>query len=106
MKQVLEYVTSFVTIGLILAGLGGIAYHMFKEGGWLATALGKIWDVNMENPVIAIPVTLALLFLGKLWIDRARAKGHATKMPDVLIYVVMAAGVYFIWQFFAYGLIV
>jgi hypothetical protein len=103
-KQVFEYVQSFVTIALIMAGLGGLAYHMFKEGGWLATALGKIWDVNMENPVIAIPVTLGILFIGKLWFDHTRAKGHTSKLPNVLIYVIMLAGVYFIYQFISHGM--
>jgi hypothetical protein len=98
-KQILEWIQSFATIGLIIAGLGGLAYHMFRENGWLGTALGKVWDVNMENPVIAIPVTLGLLFLGKLWYDNNRTKGHTSKLPDVLIYVIMAAGVYFIWEF-------
>ncbi len=104
MKQILEYVQSFVTIGLILAGIGGVAYHMFKEGGWLSIVLGKIWDVQTQNPVIAIPVTLAILFIGKLWYDHNRAKGYTSKLPDILIYVIMAAGVYFIYQFIAHGL--
>ena len=104
MKQVLEYVQSFVTISLILAGLGGIAYNMFREGGWLGSALGKVWDVNLEHPVIAIPLTIGLIVIGKLWISHARAKGHASKMPDVLVYVIMAAGVYFIWQYFSHGM--
>jgi hypothetical protein len=103
-KQVLEYVQSFVTIGLILAGLGGLAYHLFKKDGWLGTILGKIWDIQMDSPVIAIPVTLGVLLIGKLWWDHQRAKGHTSKMPDVLIYVIMAAGVYFIWQFISHGM--
>jgi hypothetical protein len=103
-KQILEYVQSFVTIGLMLAGIGGVAYHMFKEGGWLGIILGKIWDVQMQNPVIAIPVTLAILFIGKLWYDHNRAKGYTSKLPDILIYVIMAAGVYFIYQFITHGL--
>ena len=104
MKQVFEYVQSFVTIGLILAGIGGLAYHMFKEGGWLGMIFGKIWDVQMANPVVAIPVTLAILFIGQLWYDNARAKGHASKLPDTLIYVIMAAGVYFIYEFISQGM--
>lgn len=102
MKQLLEYVQSFVTIILILAGLGGVAFHLFKEGGWMGRALGKLWDVQMENPVIAVPVTLAVLFIGKLWYDHQRSKGHTSKLPDILIYVIMAAGAYFIWEFGAH----
>jgi hypothetical protein len=102
-KQIFEYIQSFLTIGLLLAGLGGVAYHMFKENGWLGRILGKIWDVQMENPVIAIPLTLAVLFIGKMWYDHNRAKGYTSKLPDVLIYVIMAAGVYFIYEFISLG---
>jgi hypothetical protein len=102
-KQVFEYVNTFVTIVLILAGIGGTSYHMFKENGWLGLVLGKVWDVQMANPVIAIPVTLGIMFLGKLWYDHNRAKGHTSKLPDILIYIIMAAGAYFLYRFATLG---
>ena len=104
MKQIVEYVQSFVTIALLLAGIGGVAWHMFKEDGWLGKIFGKIWDIQMQNPLVAIPATLGLLFIGKLWYDHNRAKGRTSKMPDFLIYVIMAAGLYFIYQFFSQGM--
>jgi len=99
LKQIVEYVQSFVTIALLLAGIGGVAWHMFKENGWFRTFLGKVWDIQMQHPVIAIPLTIAVLFIGKLWYDHNRAKGYTSKLPDILIYVIMAAGVYFIYEF-------
>lgn len=105
MKQVFEYVNSFVTITLILAGIGGVSYHMFKEGGWLGRIFGKFWDMQMSNPVIAIPVTLAILFVGKLWYDHNRAKGYTSKLPNIVIYVIMAAGAYFIFDFVTDGML-
>ena len=104
MKQIVEYIQSFVTITLLLAGIGGVAWHMFKEDGWLGRILGRIWDIQMQNPVVAIPATLALLFIGKLWYDHNRAKGRTSKLPDFLIYVIMAAGLYFIYQFLTQGM--
>jgi amino acid permease len=101
-KQIFEYIHSFVTIGLILAGLGGVSYHMFKENGWLGIIFGKFVDIQVGYPMIAIPVTLAAVFFGKMWFDHNRAKGHTSKLPNVLIYVIMAAGVYFIWEFLTY----
>jgi hypothetical protein len=98
-NKVIEYVTSIVTILLVLAGLGGLSYNFFKEGGWLGALFGKFVDAQMSNPVIAIPVTVALVFVGKMWFDHNRAKGHTSKLPDFLIYVIMAAGVYFIYRF-------
>lgn len=103
LKQVFEYVVSFITITLILAGIGGVSYHTFKEGGWFGVFLGKMWDVHLEHPVIAIPVTLAVLFIGKMWYDHNRSTGHTSKLPNVIIYVVMAAGVYFTWVFVNQG---
>ncbi|HET9403590.1 MAG TPA: hypothetical protein VFO57_03325 [Burkholderiales bacterium] len=98
MKQVLDYLNSFVTVILILAGLGGVSYNLFKEGGWLGVILGKWWSAQMAHPMIAIPVTIAVIVIGKLWIDHNKAKGHTSKVPDVMVYVIMAAGVFFIYR--------
>jgi len=102
-KKIIEYVQSFVTIALLLAGIGGFSYHMFKEGGWFGKALGTIWDAQVDNPVVAIPVTIGVVFILKMWYDHNRAKGHTSKLPDVMIYVIMAAGLYFIWDFWTKG---
>lgn len=98
MKQIFDFVSTFVAVALILAGIGGVAYNMFKENGWLGAILGKVWDAQLENPLVAIPVTIAVLFIGKMWYDHNRATGHTSKLPNVLIYVIMATGVYFIYQ--------
>lgn len=103
MKQALEYINSFVTITLILAGLGGVSYNLFKEGGWLGVILGKWWSAQMAHPMIALPVTIAVVVIGKLWIDHNRAKGHTSKVPDVMVYVIMAAGVFFFYRLIVDG---
>jgi hypothetical protein len=102
-KQALDYIHSFVTITLVLAGLGGVSYNIFREGGWAGSVFGKLVDVQMENPVIAIPVTLGAVFVGKMWYDRQVEHGKTSKLPDIMIYVIMAAGVYFLWRFFSTG---
>lgn len=103
MKQALDYIISFVTIGLVLMGLGGVSYNMFREGGWLVSFVGKVWDAQLENPLIAIPVTLGVAFIGKMWYDKQVEHGKTSRLPDVLIYVIMAAGVFFLWRFFSTG---
>jgi hypothetical protein len=102
-KQIFDYINSFVTITLVLAGIGGVSYNMFREGGWVGTLFGKFVDVQLENPVIAIPVTLGALFIGKLWRDRQAEHGKTSRLPDVLIYVIMAAGAFYLWRFFSTG---
>jgi hypothetical protein len=102
-KQIIDYVNSFVTIALVLAGLGGVSYNIFREGGWITTVFGKFVDVQMENPLIAIPVTIGAVFIGKMWYDRQVEHGKTSRLPDVLVYVIMAAGAFFLWRFFSTG---
>jgi hypothetical protein len=102
-KQIIDYLTSFVTIGLVLAGLGGVSYNLFREGGWVGTLFGKFVDAQLDNPVIAIPVTIGALFIGKMWYDRQIEHGKTSRLPDVLVYVIMAAGIFFLWRFFSTG---
>jgi hypothetical protein len=53
--------------------------------------------------MIALPVTIAVVVIGKLWFDHNRAKGHTSKVPDVMVYVIMAAGVFFFYRLIVDG---
>jgi len=95
-KQVIEYLQSFVVIALILSGIGGFSYHLFKEDGWIEAVIGNVWEIQMQYPLIAIPLTIAAVILGKMWRDRRITGGRVSKLPDAFIWALMAAGVYFI----------
>jgi hypothetical protein len=102
-KQIFDYIYSFVTVGLVLAGIGGVSYNMFKEGGWLGILFSKFVDVQLENPLIAIPVTIGAVVIGKMWRDNQVAKGRTSRLPDAFVYVIMAAGAFYLWRFFSTG---
>ena len=103
MKQIFDYIHSFITIGLVLAGIGGVSYNIFKEGGWLGAVFSKFVDAQLESPLIAIPVTIGVVFIGKMWYDNRIAKGHTSRLPDIFIYVIMAIGAYYVWRLFSTG---
>ena len=103
MKQILEYLQSFAVIGLVLAGIGGLSYHMFKEDGWIENILGDIWDISVQYPLIVVPTIVGAIVLGKMWRDNRLAHGRTSKLPDLFIYGLMAAGVFFIGRLFIYG---
>lgn len=103
MKQILEYLQSFAVIGLVLAGIGGLSYHMFKEDGWIENILGDIWDIGIQYPLIAIPVIVGAIFFGRMWREDRLTKGRHSKLPDLFIYGLMAAGVFFIGRLFIHG---
>ena len=103
MKQYLEYAESFAVIVLVLFGITGFSYHLFRDNGWIETAVGNIWDASVQYPLIALPVVVAAVFLGKMWNQARLTHGHTSKLPDFVIYALMAAGAIFIGRYFWYG---
>ena len=103
MKQYLEYAESFAVVVLVLFGITGFSYHLFRDDGWIETVVGNMWDVSVQYPLIALPVIVAAVFLGKTWNQSRLAHGHTSKLPDFVIYALMASGAVFIVRYFWYG---
>ena len=103
MKQYLEYLESFVAITLAIAGLVGASYHMFRDGGWIDTIFGRIVRYQFENPMVAIPITALVVVIVMVARQHRIAKGKPSKVPTLLLYTLMAAGVYFIGHYAIVG---
>lgn len=102
MKPFFAFVESLITVALVLAGVGGISYNCFREGGWLKQGTDKVTDAFLSYPLIALGVMVALFFAYRAWRDR-RNLGRRDKVFDYLVYVFMAAGIYFIGQYVLTG---
>jgi membrane protein insertase Oxa1/YidC/SpoIIIJ len=98
-----DTLASFGTIVLMLFGIGGFSYHLFKDDGWLEAAVGNLWDVTVSYPLIALPVIIAAVFFFKTWNESRAAHGTTSKLPNFVIYIMMGAGVVFLFRFFTYG---
>ena len=103
MKQFLEYVESFAVIAFVLFGITGFSYHLFKDNGWIEAVIGNVWDVSVQYPLIALPVIVAAVFLGRMWNQARISHGRFSKLPDLVIYALMASGAVFIFRYFWYG---
>jgi hypothetical protein len=102
-KQYLEYLESFGVITLVLFGIAGFSYHLFRDNGWVETVLGNLWDVSIQYPLIALPVIVAAVYLGRRWNDARITHGRTTNLPDYFIYALMASGLVFIVRYFWVG---
>ena len=103
MKQFLEYAESFAVITLVLFGITGFSCHLFKDDGWIEAMAGNLWDVSIQYPLIALPVIVAAVFLGKRWNESRLSHGRTSKLPDLVIYALMASGAVFIFRYFWFG---
>jgi hypothetical protein len=103
LKHYLEILESFVAIALAVAGLVGTSYHLFQDGGWFDTLFGRLLRYQFEKPMVAIPVTAAVIIVAIVVHRRRVAKGKATKVPTIILYTLMAAGAYFIGHYAIVG---
>lgn len=103
MKKAVEFIQSFVVITLVLAGIGGLSYNMFRDNGWVEAILGKLWDIGTRHTLFALFVAIAATIVFTLWRRGKAIHGRTSKLPDLIVYAVMAAGVYFIAYYFTTG---
>ncbi len=100
MRQTLDFLESFVMIAFALAGLAGISYHLFRDDGWLEAIVGNAWDYTIRYPLIALPLIAGALIFGKMWRDDRVAHGkQSSKTGAAVLYIISAAGVYFIGHY-------
>jgi len=102
-NQTLNYLQSFGTIILVLFGISGLSYHCFRDDGWIESAVGNLWGATIQYPLIAIPIIIGAIFLGKSWNQSRLTHGRTSKLPDLVINAFMIAGVVFIVRWFMYG---
>jgi len=96
----LKTMLSFGGFGLVIIGLLGIAMEFFKDGGWLKTALGWLFDSTMH--MMFIPVIIFGLWLFNNWMTTS-AKGEKKKSGDVPMYLMMAVGAFYLFRFITTG---
>lgn len=99
MKQWVELLESSVTVALVLAGIGGISYHLFRIGGWVETSLDTLWDLSARHFLIGIPVIIVGVFLFRLLHKGKALHSKTSIIPNIILYSLMAAGAYFIGHY-------
>ena len=102
MKQFLAVLESLITVILVIAGLAGLGYRSFRDGGWVSQGAGKVVDAYITHPAIAIGVTIVLALIIRAWRDR-HIRGKRTRAFDYMVYVFMAAGIYFVGHYILTG---
>ena len=89
--------------GLILLGIGGSAYHLFRDGGWLSQGLGALWEAHYKAPVITVVLIVAAIFVVKALHTAQVGSKRESKLPDLLLFTFIAVGIYFFGRWLTTG---
>lgn len=104
MKLVRDFLESFVIVVLVIAGIGGMLYHIFRQAGWGSALLDRLFELYLLHPGVMIPVTVVAVIAVVVWYDWRMATGkYNRKFPTYVLYALMAAGVYFIGSYAVRG---
>ncbi len=98
----IKLVVALVCFFLTLSGVAGLAYKIFNPDGWLVQALGLVWDLELHYSLMAVPVLIAAIVLGKMLLSGFFNNISGT-IGNWLTGAFMALGVYFIVRLFFYG---
>jgi hypothetical protein len=97
LKLARDFFQSFVIVVLVIAGICGLLYHIFRQAGWGSMFMDKMFELYLLHPWWMIPLTVLVVIGGTIWHERRTATGrYNKKVPTYVLYALMIAGVYFI----------
>lgn len=92
----MQNVVSVVSFLLVIAGLVGLAMEFFKEDGWVRSLFSYLFQST--NHMLLIPLIGFVLWLLNKFIS-APANGGTKKSGNLPMYIMMALGVYTVYQY-------
>ena len=98
--SLVKTLSSVVGLILVLVGLAGIAMEFFKDGGWLKTALGWLFDTTTH--MMFIPVIIFVLWLLNRMITSTNPN-ESKKSGNIPMYAMMAVGAFYVFRFVSTG---
>ena len=97
MNWTLKDVWGILAFVLMMIGITGLSWEVFHEGGWGGQLLGSIWEKASTSPLL---VVFALVVAGGIasFLTSGKMGGKGNPFSEILVYVLMALGVYFIYR--------
>lgn len=94
---------SLLVGALILLGIGGIVYHLFRDDGWIAKGLGALWEAHYQAPIMTIILIVAALFVVKTLHSAQIGGKRENKIPDFVLFAFIATGIFFLGRLITTG---
>jgi len=103
MKKILTLLGMLLVGALILLGIGGIAYHLFRDQGWLSRGLGALWEAQYEAPIITTVLIVAAFFVFRALYKTEIGGKRDSKVPDFVLFAFIATGIFFLGRLLTTG---
>ena len=100
-REALLTTFQFTLLGLLILGIGGIAFQAVSPNGWMLEVLASAWDMG---PMYLFFTTLGIL-AGATWAHKAmhRRPAVASRTGDLFAAGFIGMGLFFLVQFYFTG---
>jgi hypothetical protein len=103
MKAIFTLLGSLLVGGLVLLGIGGVAYHLFRDDGWLSQGLGALWEAHYQAPIMTVILVVAAFFVFKTLHSAQIGGKRDSKIPDFVLFAFIAVGIFFFGRWLTTG---
>lgn len=103
MRAIFTLLGSLLVGGLVLLGIGGVAYHLFRDEGWLSQGLGALWEAHYQAPVLTIILVIAAFFVFRTLHSAQIGGKRDSKIPDFVLFAFIAVGIFFFGRWLTTG---
>jgi hypothetical protein len=103
MKNLITTLGTVFVGALILLGIGGMAYHLIRDEGWISQGLGALWRAQYQAPVMTIILIAAAIFVGRMLYTAQIGHKRESKIPDMILYLFIATGIFFLGRLLLTG---
>jgi ABC-type phosphate transport system permease subunit len=98
MKWTLADVWGIFAFFLMMTGIAGLSWEVFRDGGWGARFLGATWQATVHKPLVMLPVLVGGVVIFVLATRGRLTVGKGHPFSDAIVYVLMALGLIFIYR--------
>jgi len=91
---------ALLRMALMLVGIFGITFELFRKNGWLSKLLGNMID-STASTLLTVVALLALWLLNRL--ISSPNKSETKRVGDAPMYIMMAIGAYYLYRVFTLG---
>ncbi len=99
-KESIQLILSLFYVAFVIAGISGISYGLFRPGGWVSGWLGSVWSMEFHFLVMAIPVFVISIVVVKKWLNGLFASNKGDTLVNILMGILLLAGMYFLGNYF------
>lgn len=103
MRALFTLLGSLLVGGLVLLGIGGVVYHLFRDGGWMSQGLGALWEAHYQAPIMTVILIIAAFFVFKTLHSAQIGGTRESKLPDFILFTFIAVGIYFFGRWLTTG---